>query len=893
MNNELEIRSKKVFADAYHAAAMTDASMSELAASLEPIRHAWANGRDTLETRAALDNAVGKNTDPAAEKALIQLREDFARLQKDIWADDLKQRHAQSPDEAWGFFLNNYAHSLQYWRTGLMWWWAENAAGKTAENNTALFADRTAETEHFREQSRLIEHGRWPEAYPFLRTLAENEQIAPALRARLWTVCAAIQMHFNTLPDARHDLGEARRLAPDLDAIPVCQADLERVAGNPVAAREILEKHLASFPDDPEAFVSMGRCHQDENRMEDAGRWYDQALEVAAGHASAWRNKMALFGKDAPNFAQNREKVAELRQLADRADPESAYSNLMEEGYACQAGGDFAGASACFEEARRNEPDRIEAFIAAGYLAQQQKQYADAQGFYEECLRLAPGAIDGYWNMAGLLAEQEQYPEAAAWYEKALPHCPMFTRTLLVKAGEMYAAAGDFEKAVASCLQSLELDPGFDFALNTLHDFSDRLRDKAYTEKTGTGAALAVLEAIRKIKGEAYEAGYHNRVGNIHYYFADYAAAVDAYRLAVAADAGVAVYFDNLAGALDKLSDTGNPEEMLSEALGAAQAAARIEPGSEAYRQLTGRLGQKLAALQHFGVLPEERSAQMFSIRVRFREELYPWIVEADNLVPALLQQIEAMREKFRAAYGITLPGVRFSTDWNIAADANFVIDFEGIPMQQGWLEFDETTAAEHYTFMVTLLEQNIQANLADFIHYDSAEVSAKFVGKTAAYAAGYFQLLRILLKQRISVARVDTIHDIYEAGSREGHSIQAIAEAVRRHPDMLPALPVNADKERRLLHLNMEQEEGILASVGKSTGGQLLWQIRPDDPVFFAVLEYLPKTDYILGGEGHYVTTRFPQVATLLNDLQPGTFFSRSEILHWNDAEKAEIPQP
>jgi tetratricopeptide (TPR) repeat protein len=894
MTNELEIRSKQVFADAYHTAAMAEADMTGFAAVLEPVRLSWTYEKDALQTRSDLDNAVSKNTDPAAEEALQQLRDAFSGWQKDCWLQELIAQHKQSPDKAWSLFLHHYAYALQHWRTRLMWWWADAASGQSPENATPLFADRAADMQRFREQSRLIEHGRWPEAYPFLRELAGNERIEPRLRAQLWTVCAAIQMHFNTLPDARRDLDEARRLSPELKTIPVCQADLERVAGNPAAAREILEKHLVAFPGDPEACNTVGRCYLDEGRVDEAGRWFDRAIEAEPGNSTAWRNKMALYGKDAATFAKNRKKMAELRQMADRADPESAYSNLMEEGYACQAGGDFAGAEACFAEARRTEPDRLEAFVASGYLAQQQKQYADAQGFYAECLRLAPGAIDGYWNMAALLAEQEHYTDAAEWYEKALPQCPLFTRTLLVKAGEMYAAAGDFDKAVASCLRSLELDPDFDFALNTLHDLSDRLRDKGYTEKTGTAAALAVLEAIRNIKGEVYEAAYRNRIGNVYYYFADYAAATASYRLAIAADAEVAVYFDNLAGALDKLADAGNnPAETFSEALLAAEAAARLESGSEAYRQLAERLGRKLASWQHFGVLPEERSAQLFSIRVRFREDLYPWMVQADNLVPALLQPIEAMREKFRAAYGITLPGVRFSSDWNIAADANFVIDLEGIPMQQGWLEFSETNAADNYTFLVTLLEQNIQANLADFIHYDSAEVSAKFVGKTAAHASGYFQLLRMLLKQRISIARVDTIHDIYEAGSREGKSIQAIAEAVRRHPDMLSDLPVNTDTSRSLLHLNTEQEESILASLGKSAGGQLLWQISPDDPVFYTVLEYLPKTDYALGEEGHYVTSRFPQVATLLNDLHPGTFFSRGEILHWNDAEKAAIPEP
>ena len=467
----------------------------------------------------------------------------------------------------------------------------------------------------------------------------------------------------------------------------------------------------------------------------------------------------------------------------------------------------------------------------------------------------------------------------------------MFTRTLLVKAGEMYIAAGEFEKARNACLQSLELDPEFDYALNTLHDLSDKLRDKGYAEKTGMEPALEVLRAIRKIKGESYEASFHNRTGNIYYYFADYQPAAAHYRNASSSDASHAVYHDNLAGALDKLADQTSSLTDLAEALQHAKEAVRLDPSNENYRQQAARLERKLISMRHFGVLPDERSANIFSIRVRFRDELYPWLVKDDNLIPELLERIDQMREKFRTAFGISLPGVRFSADWNISEGANFVIDLDGIPMQQGWLNFDDGAAENALDTLMALLEQNIQYNLADFIHYDSPEVSAKFVGKSAAYASGFFQIVRMLLKQKISVAPIDTIHEIYEAGIRERKPVQAIAQDIRCHPAILPCLPVNAAASRSFQHLTPEQEEDVLSSVVKSAAGQLLWQIRPSDPTFFAILEYLPKNEFVLGGAVHIVTTRYPQVATLLNDLHPGTFFSRGEILNLTEAEQSEMP--
>ena len=113
-----------VFAAAYRDAALQEADMTALAAVLEPIRREWKETDDTLVTRAALDTAVGGNEDPNAESALVQLRADFAALQQQIWLTELRQ----SPDKAWAYFLDRYASALYFWRTQLMWWWADAAA---------------------------------------------------------------------------------------------------------------------------------------------------------------------------------------------------------------------------------------------------------------------------------------------------------------------------------------------------------------------------------------------------------------------------------------------------------------------------------------------------------------------------------------------------------------------------------------------------------------------------------------------------------------------------------------------------------------------------------------------------------------------------------------------
>lgn len=862
--------------------------MQSLAALLEPLRSTWKKTGDTLSARAALDTAIGGNSDALAATALLRLRTDFTALQKDIWAAELENALQKSPAEAWAFFLNRHVEAFYHWRTQLMWWWAETALGKTAENKKIWFENKTSELHRISENSRLMEHGRWPEAYPFLRELADNQILTSKLRAQLRTVCGSIQMYYNTLPDARHDLDEAEKLFPALPYLPVCRADLERVAGNFEQSKTILEKHLASNPKDPEAHISMGRVFSEEKNWEEALRCFDAAIAADPGNASAYRNKLALWGKNEEYFKKNKTRIDELMRLADRADPESELSNLLEIGYTYQTAGELDLAADIFKQAHEADPDRAEPMIAVGYVCQMQKKYEAAAEWFQKVVQIAPGCVDGYWNMAALAAEQGRHAEAANWYEKALPHCPMFTRTLHVKVAEMHIAAGDFEHGKNACLEAIKIDPNFDYALNTLHDLSDKLRGKGYEEKTGMEPALDVLRALRQVKGKDYEASFQNRVGNVHYYFADYQNAAAHYRRAMGADANLAVYHDNLAGALDKMADSPATLPLLTEALREAQAATQLEPSSENYRQQAARIERKLVALRHFGVLPEERSANIPSMRVRFRDELYPWLVKDGDLMPELMEQIERLRAKFREAYGINIPGIRFSTDWNIAQDANFVIDFDGIPLQQGWLEFGEEQNG--IEALMLLFEQLIQFSLADFIHYDSPEVSAKFVGKSSFYAAGFFQVVRVLLKQKINISEIDTIHGIFESGRASGKHIQEMAQDIRCHPAILPGLPANTAAHRKLVQLSPQQEEHILSNVGKSYCQESLWQIRPLDPVFFEILDYLPKTEQVASGEEQFVVVRQPEVATLLNDLHPGTFFSQSEILNLSETEKKKM---
>jgi tetratricopeptide (TPR) repeat protein len=388
--------SKKInqtFADAYHAAALKEADIQALADALEPVRSDLKLNGDTLATRKALDTAVGGNRDPRATDSLVHLREQFVAWQKEFWVNELEAALEKSPGEAWQFFLHRYVECLAVWRTQLAHWWAATVLGETGENKKIWFAERKKELLRFRANAHLMEQRRWPEAYSFVRELGENALLSPKLRAQCWTTCASIQIYFNTIPDARHDLAEAEKLFPELHFLQLTRADLERIVGNYEASRQILQKLLEKNPADTEALNGMARTFSEEKNFAEAERLLDTAISTDPGNSTNYRDKIGLWAKDEAIFSKNGKKIPELVAHANLADPESQVSNLLEAGYAYQAANNLDEAKKWFEKAQKIEPERPEIFVALGYLHPSLEEHEQAAACFEKAYELSPATL--------------------------------------------------------------------------------------------------------------------------------------------------------------------------------------------------------------------------------------------------------------------------------------------------------------------------------------------------------------------------------------------------------------------------------------------------------------------------------------------------------------------
>lgn len=924
-----QTRFREILGKAYQQLALSACDIRPVANFLEGLRTSFCDSKDTLSARGSLDTLIGLNTDLLAEPILQNLRKDCLVLMNDFWLAELRFAIGQSEEAAWALFVNRFAESLTYWRTKHCIWWSDAVSGKTKEQTKALFSEKyQKKLNGFCVNARLMEQARWPEALPFIENeLAGNALLTPKTQAFMTAICGSIYLYHIDAPAAANWFGKAAVIAPSLPYLALLQAEVERINWNTDAALSYLETQVHEYPNDPEIYVSLGQCFQyGKTDIPKAIEYYDLASEADPGNLSGQLYKMAAWGSDAQLYTKHQVEIGTIVPRLIQIDPEGEIGIYISAGDACQRAEDFESAEKWFSKALEKEPERPEtlAYLGNLYRAMAGKaapENADliekSQSFYQKTIELAPHCTDGYWNLAVLLADiAGKKEEAAQLYETAIVACPLFKKTLLVEASKIYLALENLPLATSKAIEALRLDPDFDYAMNTLHDIADKVRDQSYKEsgeKHSPEATIAIFKSIREIKKEGYEANFQNRVGNAYYYFEDYEKAAEHYRKAIQTNHKSAVYFDNLSGALEKL-------DRIEEAWEMAEKALSHDPTNPTYRKQAADLSRRAKSLRHFGVPQEQRNATVEPIRIRFIDTFLPFFVEEGNLLPVLQDKINAFRKRIEEVHGLPNPGIKFADDHvpSYGTD-NFSIELDGFRVsadfvQAGW-HFATGISAEDlvglegkyivhpgvpeilwfqaedmaaigqkaqkkgdYLDFILLILENVmftRADYSDLLQYDSGIISERFIGESADFAAKFFHFNRMLIKFKVSIVRdKDVIFEVFKDAYDHGLTLQqTLNKLFEEYPEYREYLPVqraiNAGKVE-IFETESWQEDEILTSIVHTAKGTKIWEVANVTPesAFSQLLAKAPDST------SRFIRTTHPDVATVLNDIVPGCAF-------------------
>jgi tetratricopeptide (TPR) repeat protein len=542
-----------LIADAYREAALAGADMVKAVNALEATRRALVARRTGLRALGELDDQVGSADSPPLRRVLAELRKRIFELIRDEELARLREAFAEDPEAATSDWIDSFAAALAYWRVDL--------CEALAAGPFTLVGDVPGRADFARWTKRML-HDRWAEAYDAFTFLAGLEFLPAERRAQFLVHVAEIQLyHFFDLVEAAELLGQAEELAPSESIVDHGWAEYLFERGEYDGARQRANRALER-DSQSDAILVLGDICERENDLDGAESWYREAVARMSGSASGYLRLARLYSRP-DRRADHGWRVPGLLESAIAAEPLNEYRSFLTMGDIEEQSGDFHAAHGWYDRAVSFDPHRMGAYLAKGYVHAAAGELAEAERAFNQAIEVAKDAFDGYWGLAWTHDQQERFPDALVAYEEALERRPAWEARIRLRIAGAQKALGEYDQAAEELLTGLAAARDDDDVLFELHQL---VMDTYQQRRDGT-AAVQLLERIRALRGDDYEAEFSNRVGNVHFFLNEYWEALQAYRRAVELDDGNGVYHRNLAGALRCVGDWEEARAELQAAL--------------------------------------------------------------------------------------------------------------------------------------------------------------------------------------------------------------------------------------------------------------------------------------------------------------------------------------
>jgi tetratricopeptide (TPR) repeat protein len=821
-------QASRMVADAYSAASLAGADMRGATDALEIIRAAVLTGNDPFEAWETLDAQVGLAEANRLQPTLVRLRTRFEQLTVARKVARLDELFRTNPDAGRLAWQRSLAEGLTAWRM--------NFCRELCEAPLPFPQDDDLPIEFVRISVRRVLHARWAEAFDLYARLVERDFIPALVRAKLLVNAGEICLyHFFQTARGKVFFDRAAQLAPDecrvhsgLGQYWTKQGDLEQ-------AKACFQRAISAAPNLACGYTGLGECYEKANDLAAAEAQYQQAIKAAPGIPDGYVSLLKFHGQT-PIFAARKNNIPMLVNRISAMNPQDEYDTYLEAGSVFQQNQQPADAHEWYQKAIATDTTRLGAYTLEGYLYLNNDDFGPASEQFRRAIDVAPEAMDGYWGMSWLCDQQEKWQEALNWCEESLKRRPEWEGIIKARTGGIRRRLGQFAQAEDDLRQALLIEPDNQQALNALTD----LADDYYMKGHQADAALRTLEEARRLRGESFESGYQNRIGNLKYYYGDYAAAAEAYKKAIAAKPTDPVFHSNLALALERLPATGNRVAELGEAIEALRRALDLAPTNTEYAARRDELERLRRFVARYGESALKLKPMLKPIQILLHSNLWPSILVPglDVLSEETFRLIDAMRDRIFEQSGLTIPGVLFKPlddaepgsyrfivmeepgSWaggNIALDEWFAPVTAGTLSKLGikgrrnpyaqnamegcWITANDRAKAQAagvqaWSAIEYLLRQ-LEAVLKDYAaHFVDYEMTMNLVKKSKAHARAAIEgaphkvvaltrVLKGLLSRGISIHPFDIIIDEFIRLHDAASDVPAIIDRLRAMPEL------------------------------------------------------------------------------------------------------------
>jgi type III secretory pathway component EscV/tetratricopeptide (TPR) repeat protein len=528
--------------------------------ALESLRAAVTGDPSVFDLWLLVDEQIGKAQSHDLQQ-LIRLRTCFEEEMYAAVGRRMNGAFEQAHDIGWKAWLGMLADAITRFRLTF--------SDRLFEYSFPFQESDKETLRRLRKAVRYMDQIRWPEAYEQLRYLAGQDFLPALIRARLLCILAQIQLfHFRNGAAAHDFLDTAEYLSPDEPRVlsvwgdywitenDLGEKDIEK-------ARSYYERAIAMGPTTPGGYVGVGEYFENEKEdLEEARRWYQKAIDAAPGDSLGYTKLFRLFGR--PEFFK--EHAPELVPLMERAiavSPEDEYQLHVDFGNVYEQNLQPPEARNWYQKAIALDPSRPSAYVALAQSFEKENRFDEAKPIYSKVIEMVPESYEGYLGLGWVAEQQGKWEEALEWYQRTPKHVKELAGLFQARVGEMVAKLKRYSEAEEIEKQLLRIDKNNETAKSVLQTIADEY----YKEHDDREKAIRLYGEIFEILGNSYSADYHNRLGNVSYFYDDYKHAASEYRLAIEAYPRNAVFHRNLALAYKELKQYEQCTNELSEAL--------------------------------------------------------------------------------------------------------------------------------------------------------------------------------------------------------------------------------------------------------------------------------------------------------------------------------------
>ena len=396
-----------------------------------------------------------------------------------------------------------------------------------------------------------------------------------------------------------------------------------------------------------------------------------------------------------------------------------------------------------------------------------------AEAHFRKDLAICPEGMDAPWGMMCVAMDRKNWKEATTWCDRCLALHPEWESSFLERRAAIAIELTDWAGAERDLRRSIAREPQNIPAADGLLD----LADKIVSTEAGKAKAEEILTTWRHLKGDSEEYVYQNRLGNWDYNVGDYAAAVQHYELAVAANPNRPVLLSNYALAAAALRTQADRRTWLDRAISKLSIAAKLDGEELDYRERLARLTTERDFIDVYGEKALELKTTVTPLGVEIQDADIGVILnsERNDLSKETIERINAWRMAFRSRMGLTLPGVNVTIASGLVEPGLFRMtimeQYERVG-STGGMDLLEAVFKELEAFCLAHLDEFMGHQEAAGLLRNIQHPAARDVIATPGSLTKYVAVLKARLKQGASIADLQSITDAFAASSPSAETV-------------------------------------------------------------------------------------------------------------------------